>query len=462
MIRKIAVPQRRGQRLVQGRLSRRDFLSAGAIGALLPLVGRASPDFVEKEPDVVIVGAGAAGIAAAHALQSAGVSYALVEASDRIGGRAWTDTTTFDAPFDIGAHWLGAPDGSTRNNPYFARARESDYRLYEAPEQYRVFKPDGEASSQEVEALWRAYDGAVKEMGTAGKRGRDVSPAQVLSDKEEWARTAWFMLGPWEMAKDMEDFSCVDWWNSSDVTDWYCAQGLGRLVADYGANIPVALRTPVTRIHWDGPGVRVETSDGTIRARAVIITASTGVLAAEAIDFSPALPTEKQEAFNGISMGHYNRIAAKFSEDIFGMGEDGYLCHRVDQSREAFAALSNASGTGITYCDVGGSFAQELERAGRDEATDFILGRLRSMVGKDVDRFLEKTAVTGWSGDSFFRGAYASARPGAYPLRKVIRRSVGDRIYFAGEACHRSLWGTVGGADLSGVEVAREVARRIT
>ena len=183
------------------------------------------------------------------------------------------------------------------------------------------------------------------------------------------------------------------------------------------------------------------------------------MLAAGHIAFEPALPAEKQEAFDGISMGLYNHIALQFSEDIFGLGHDGYLMFQVDASRRAFGALTNASGTGIAYCDVGGSFAREIEKDGEAAAIDFAMGKMKEMLGADAERAFVKGAVTAWGQDPLFEGSYASAAPGAYPMRAVLREPVGDRIFFAGEACSRLLWATVGGAHETGVDTARGCCR---
>ena len=143
------------------------------------------------------------------------------------------------------------------------------------------------------------------------------------------------------------------------------------------------------------------------------------MLASEGITFDPPLPVEKQEAVNAIPMGFYNHIALQFSEDLFGMGEDGLVLHRVGDDKQAFGALTNASGTGLAYCDVGGSFARELELAGDAVATDFVVGKLRSLIGGDVDKYLVKSAVSNWGEDPLVRGCYASASPGGFPMRAV-------------------------------------------
>ena len=435
------------------KFNRRTFTAMCGASALAPMVARGQSVF-PSNPDVVIVGAGAAGIAAAHKLREAGVSFVLVEAAAYIGGRAITENSTFGVPFDHGAHWVQ----NTTRNSYFNRAKQGSHRFYKTPGEYRIFNDSGPATNSEEEELWNAWAQVEKAMGAAGKGRQDVSPASIAPNEGDWAQTAWFGIGAWEMGKDMEDFSCLDWWESADSVDWYCDAGFGTLVSEHGANVPVSLETTVSKIKWGDAGVTVTTSRGDIQARAVILTVSTGVLADESIKFDPPLPVAKQESFHAISMGYYNHIALHFSEDIFEMGEDGYVLHKVDQSNEAFGTLTNASGFGLAYCDVGGAFARDLELAGSAAAIDFVTSTLRNMIGSDVDKYLTNSLATEWGNDPFVRGCYASARPGEYPMRDVLRAPVGERIFFAGEACHEDMWATVGGADASGSSVALMVA----
>jgi len=437
------------------KLNRRHLLKI--TGASAALCGTHTLAQTTSNPDVVILGAGAAGIAAAQELRAAGISFLVLEATNRVGGRAFTESATFGVPFDHGAHWVQ----NGRRNRYFNIANQLEGRFYKAPEEYKIFAEKGFASRIETEQLWLAYDDAIEAISTAGRQRKDVAPSEIVSSENIWSKTAGFAIGPWEMGKDMTDFSCLDWWNSADSEDWYYGPGYGRLVADYAAGLPVVFNTPATRIDWSGPDVRVETATGAIRTQAVIVTASTGVLANEGISFTPALPVEKQQSFHDVPMGNYNHIALLFSEDIFGMGEDGYLLHKVSGSGEAFGALTNASGTGLAYCDVGGSFARDLEAAGHAVAADFVVMKLRQLIGSDVDRYLVSSAVTSWGKNEFVRGCYASAKPGAYLQRDVLRQSVGDRIFFAGEACHDDLWATVGGADRSGSDTALAVIRKL-
>ncbi len=436
-------------------LARRSFLAGLGVTLVTPRLVRAQ---VPSSPDVIVIGAGAAGLAATRVLMARGLEVALIEASGRIGGRAHTETTTFGVPYDHGAHWLhvGA------SNPFVAYGRKHGFDIYRAPANYRVFDGDRELAASEKDALWSAWDELYGAIGAQGQRGNDISAAEAVAGIEgPWSATAAFGIGPWSMAKDLEDFSVVDWWSGADGEDWFCREGFGALIAHWAGDVPVSLGTTASRIDWSGEGVVVETDQGSIRARAVIVTVSTGVLASGAIDFSPVLPARKLESFEKVSMGLYNHIALQFSEDVFGMGPDGYLMFRVSHDRKGFGVLTNAGGHGLAYCDVGGSWARDLERESAESRIDYAMGELRGMLGSGIDSRFVKGAVTSWGQNPLTLGSYASAEPGAHALRSVLRQPVGDRIFFAGEACHRSLWATAAGARLSGEEVALDVVRNL-
>ena len=436
-------------------LSRRRFISAGAAFAapmVLPRAGAAA------EVDVVVVGAGAAGLEATRSLIARGFSVATLEASARVGGRAHTNLTLFGVPYDIGAHWLHRAG----SNPFVTYARENGFSVYPAPNTQTLYAGNRKATPEEASAYRSAYRGAIGAISAAGRGGRDVSPASVVPDGGPWHDLVHFVIGPWEMGKDFDAFSCVDWWNSEDGADWFCRQGYGALVAHGARNLDVHLSTRVTRIDWSGSGVGVETDSGRIRAKACVVTVSTGVLANEDIRFIPALPVEKTEAFHAVDMGLYDHIALFFDKNVLGTGSDEYLLYNARtkgaHSPALMGLLTNVSGTGLTLADVGGDFAMELEKAGHEAAVEFARSELREIFGNAVDRHLVKAHFTRWGHNTLTRGSYASARPGAFRMRSVLRRPVGRRIWFAGEACSSAEWATVAGAHGTGRRVAGQVA----
>ena len=436
-------------------IDRRGFLTA-SLFSLFPI--RLHAKF-KTNPDVVIVGGGAAGIAAAHALQKTGLSAVLVEAADHLGGRVHTERATFGIPFDVGAHWIH----SGKLNPYQNIAKNLGFELYPARSDFRIFTEDREATNAEAEDFWKTYLQISDAIEEAGEQGRDVAASEVIKDIAGiWSATAKFAIGPWDMAKNMEDFSTLDWWNFSDVeSDYYCAEGFGSIVAEYGKGVEASVNTKVKKIDWNGNNVRVDTDQGSIDCRAVIVTVSTGVLAGNEIDFVPSLPLDKRESFDAVSMGIYDHIALQFSEDVFGMGNDGYVLFEIGEYGKGFGTLTNASGSGIAYCDVGGNWARELQWKSTEYRVDYALSELKKILGNDIEKHFVKGTATSWGTNALTHGSYASARPGAYHLRTVLRQPVGDKIFFAGEACHRSLWATVAGAHLSGVEAAGIVSRQL-
>ena len=109
---------------------------------------------------------------------------------------------------------------------------------------------------------------------------------------------------------------------------------------------------------------------------------------------------------------------------------------------------------------MGGQFAKNLENEGEKASIDFVVKSLRSTFGSKFDKFIIKSHATTWGQNEFSLGSYSSARPGKAHLRGVLKSSVGDRIFFAGEATSIN-YGTVHGADLSGKEVADDVINKL-
>lgn len=451
---------RRSHRTTEHSLSptRRQILAGAGAGAgaltfgALPVAAS-----VPSDPDVVIIGAGAAGLGAARTLMVQGVSVAVIEARDRIGGRAYTDHEIFGVPYDMGCHWLHV----AQLNPFVDLAQGNGYQVYPARDDFQVFVDGRLATDENIDGVMDAYNGMTDAIGEAGIEDRDVSAGSVVSRRGPWAPLAEAWIGPWTMGKELDEFSCADWWNYEDGPDWFCTQGFGALVARYGADIPVKLDTPATTVRWGGGGVEVETPAGTIHAKAVIVTVSTGVLAAGEIVFEPALPVAKQESFQYIPMGTYNNIALYFSEDVFGLGPDAYADRQIESTRST-GFLANISGSNLVFGYTGGREGQMLEQAGVEAAVDFGLSEMRKFLGSSIDRKFINGNFTRWGQDPWTRGSYASADPGYTHLRATLRAPVVEKVFFAGEACSKRLWATCGGALQSGLLTARDVRRAVT
>ena len=435
-------------------LPRRRFLATLLAATALPAWARAQA----SNPDVVVIGAGAAGLAAAHALAAAGLSFVVIEAKGRIGGRAFTETASFGLPFDHGCSWLHQSD----RNPFTAIAREAGFTLMPHDDAGEaVFVGDQPATEEEVDdygALWRKVNDVLDRLGRTGK---DVAPAQYLPDDSPWSDMANAWVGPLSVGADVEDFSALDWWQiDSTAPNLMIREGYGTLVARYGADVPVRLSTPASTLRWGGQGVEVETPSGTIAARACIVTVSTGVLA-EGIRFDPPLPPEKRDAIAGLPMGLLAKIPLQFDGARFGLAENDWLSYAATDERLCYF-LTWPFGMEMMIGWVGGRFGWELsaavKRDGEDVAIDFARGELRRIFGADIDKHFVKGRFTQWANDPHVRGGYAYQRPGAAGARAALASPLADRLFFAGEATAGGMSMTCGGAFLSGERAAREVA----
>jgi len=435
--------------------SRRDFLrtvGVGGAGLLLPARLRAG-----GEPDVVVVGAGAAGLAAARVLTARGLNVRVLEAASRPGGRAYTESTTFGVPFDHGASWIT----SANENPHTSFAREHGFDLIDYSEaRETLFVGDREASDDEYEQYFDAFDAINGNIKAAVWSGQDRAASTVVPDVP-FARTAQTWIGPLDLGVDFDDLSTADYWNGASVMPMFLVgAGYGALIERLAANVPVQLDTPVTRIDWGGKGVRVHSPKGIVEARACIVTVSTGVLDAGHITFDPVLPAWKQQAIHDLPMGLLAKIALQFDGTRFGLPEDSWLTSKVTEPLPAEASFFTCwpAGSDLMVGFVGGDFGFELSREGRDAAVDFALGELRKLLGSEVDRHFVKGTLTDWAENPLTLGAYAAARPSRANARDDIARPIGDRVFFAGEACAGAYVATCGGAHKSGTAAAERVA----
>ncbi len=408
-----------------------------------------------EDVDVVIIGAGSAGLAAAKSLRAAGLTFKVFEAMNRIGGRAWTSTKHFGVPFDIGCSWLHAAD----RNPYFPEAEVAGWTLHHHDMNVDHLYYRERKASEEEEAAMKAADVKISEL-LENHTGTDDRLSALLA-KGHATRAAATFAGPMDFGADEDEISIVDFKAAADLEPNYLThEGFGALVARFGADVPVELSTPVRKILWDVPGVVCVTDRGTIRAKTVIVTASPAVLAFEEIEFTPHLPDDHFSAFFDLPMGMLTKIPIEIRRTRFGLSPfDDLLIERIARHDIYFLCFPFDLDLMVGY--IGGDFAWEVSAAGEAAGVDFVTDRLCGIFGSDVRKHVGRAMMTNWGGERFVRGAYAAARPGKAEARRILMEPVAERIFFAGEALAGSLIQTCGGARLSGEAVARQVAAQL-
>ena len=439
-------------------MTRRDFLSgATALAATPALAPRASGAPLPREADIVVVGAGAAGIAAARRIMAANRKVILVEAANQAGGRCITDTSTFDVPFDRGARWIHNPE----TNPMIRLARAAGLDIMPAPSGQKIRIGRRYARAGETEEFLAALVKANRAIDEASRGRVDVSCASVMpKELGDWASTAEFVLGAGFAGKDLKEVSAIDKVRAQDRNAAIaCRQGLGTLVAKLGEPLPLSLSTPVSRIEWSNRDAAVQTPAGKITARAVIVTVSTNVLVSGNIKFAPDIPKRHVDAASKLSLGSYDHVALQMPGNPLGLARDDII---IEQSKSTRTALlyANMGSSSLCSIDVGGSFGRDLSAQGEQAMVAFAVEWLAKMFGNDVAAAVKKSSATRWNASPFVLGAMSSSAPGAQPSRKVLTEPIGC-MYLAGEATHETLWGTVDGAWESGERAAEAALRRI-
>jgi monoamine oxidase len=444
--------------------TRRGVLAGFAALAAQPAHGqrRTQPSREAPQPselDAIIIGAGAAGIAAARRLSAAGRSFTMIEASARVGGRCATDSRSFGVPFDRGAHWIYNPD----SNPLTRLASRTGLEIYPAPPGQKVRIGRRYARESELEDFLAAAVRANRSIAEAARGRADGDGRGALPrDLGEWRSTVEFALGPYNTGRDLDELSVQDLSRSVERDSGsFCRQGVGALLAKLAEGIPVELNSPASQIEFTARGAGVTTPKGKLNGRYVIVTASTNLLAAERIKLEGGLPRRHADAVEKLKLGSLDHIALELPGNPLGLQRDDLVFEKSSGPRTA-ALLANVSGTPLSVVTVGGRFGRELVGKGEKAAVEFAVEWLSAMFGVDLKRTLQRTQVTNWNAEPWVLGAASAAAPGGQWARRSLMESVRGRVYFAGEAVHETLWGTVAGAWESGERAANAVIRRLS
>jgi len=434
-------------------LTRRSFLAAAAATIARPALGATA---AAGDLDVVIVGAGAAGIAAARRIAAAGRRYLLIEATDHIGGRCVTDTHSFGVPFDRGAHWIYLPD----SNPVTKLTPHRGIDIYPAPQSQKVRIGRRYAREGELEDYLTAQVRTIRAIDDAARKADLPSEQVVPNDLGDWRGTIEFVLGPYNCAKDLAQVSSLDFARAAERNAAaFCKQGFGALLATLGQGLNLRLVTPAKSIDTRGT-VTVETAKGAITARTAIVTVPTNVVASGGLRFNPELGHHQIDAFGRMSLGSYDHIALELLGNPLGLESDDLVFQKSTDTHTA-AILANVSGTRLCLVDVGGAFGRELSAQGEAAMLDFAADWLAGLYGSEIKRAIGRKHATRWNSDPYTLGAWSAAVPGSEFARRQFLEPIADDVWYAGEAAHETLWGTVGGAWEAGERTADAVLHHL-
>jgi monoamine oxidase len=398
--------------------------------------------------DVLIIGAGAAGLGALDRLDGEPVEALLVEARDRVGGRAFTLNAPGSLPLDMGCGWLHSAD----QNPLVERIAQKGFVIDKTPPPWRRETGASEEERAEHEHFGRAFVELERRLEIAAREDVDRAGSDFLEPGGRWNG-------------DLNAFSCYYngvGWDQVSVLGYAAYEDSGvnwRVSEGYGAGIAALARTdrirfhcPVAAIDHSGASIKMETAQGVLECRAAIVTAPTPHLARRLIRFHPDLP-DKVEAAAGLPLGWAGKVFLSLLEPE-ALPIEGHFSGR-DPAR-ANSYMLRPLGRPFVEGYFAGAEARELELEGPGAMTAFALEQLADRFGSAVRSKLAALSETGWATDPFALGAYSYARPGFSGARLELSRPVEDRLFFAGEATHPHFFSTAHGAWESGVRAAEE------
>jgi monoamine oxidase len=403
--------------------------------------------------DVLIVGGGAAGIAAARRLAGLPLAVRLVEAGDRLGGRARTDMLA-GMPLDLGCYWLHSAD----RNAWARLARETGAAVDQTPPAWQQQWQDigfSRAEQAEACAAFDAFDRKLREETPASDVAGDaLDPACRWNP---WLDALSGFINGAELARlSARDYLAYE--DADTGVNHRLPSGYGAFICAAMPDVPVMLGTKVLEIDRSGPVLAAVTERGRIMARTIIVAVSTEMLAHERLRFTPALPA-KVEAASRLPLGLANKAfllldrLEPFEPDTQLIGDP----RRADSGSYYLRPF----GRSLIECFFGGAGARSLEAAGEGAACDFAIEQLVGLLGSSMRKRLTPLVETRWAAEPHVGGAYSHALPGHADARIELARPVEDRIFFAGEACSVSDFSTAHGAHDNGVAAAEAALRAL-
>lgn len=404
---------------------------------------------------MAIIGAGAAGIAAARRVGDYGLRCRVLEARDRAGGRAWTETASLGVPLDRGCAWLH----DAERNPLRPFAEAAGLGLpSDIP--IRAHRQGCFAATEANEALETEVEQGLRDLATRARQAPDGDTARLLGRSGPNAGVLRYVLTAISGAEP-ENYASGDAGEEDAFeSNWLVRDGLGRLIAqDLARGIPAVFGTAVEAIDYRNAPIRLETVAGRLRADAVIITVPPAVMAAGRPRFRPRLPAWKMNALTAIPMGHAEKIALRFRDAPFGNDDAHFLTIERSGGLMGFHIEPGPPAVAIAY--TGGDLARSIAAHGPADAVALAMDYLTHAYGEALRESLAASTATAWAEDAWSLGSYSAARPGAHHQRATLAEPVTPRLRFAGEATLDDAFATAHGAWLSGIREADAVAAEL-
>lgn len=431
----------------------------------------ATPDNRPRTAEVIVIGAGMAGLAAARQLVDWDYDVILLEARDRIGGRTWTDHS-LGQPLDLGASWIHG----VNKNPLTALADKINApRVVTDYDSITRYKFDGtELSNQEdadIDSLFEQFAEQVAEWQEETDNDMSLQDAlDMFISNKRYSREGMLNLLyaintelEHEYGADISDLSLWEFDQEGEFKgeDVLFPNGYGQLAQSLAEGLDIRLNQVVRRVEYSSEGARVGTNHGTFEAKAVLVTVPLGVLKQNIIAFEPSLPKWKTDSISRLNMGVLNKCYLKFPNVFWD--EESHLLGYVSEEKGQWCEWLNLVallGQPVLLGFNAGTFGYEIESWSDEEIVASAMQTLRRIYGQGIPN-PEGYLVTRWGSDPYAFGSYSHIPPFASGEDYDALAKPVENLFFAGEATHRVHPSTVHGAYLSGVRAAEEIDKSL-
>jgi monoamine oxidase len=433
--------------------------------------------FSVNKAEIVIIGAGIAGINAAYNLQREGYKVIVLEGRSRIGGRVWTDRSWKNYSLDMGASWIHG----VKDNPIAKLAKKIDAITSKTDfTSCKLYDKIGKiVSNIEKENIVKKFELILERVKIdrdyiKNIQGQDT-PLQQAFEREILRQN----LSHQEIEElnycisnfiehyyggDISELSLFYWDKEErfEGDDVVFINGYDQIIQPLAEGLDIRLNQIVKKVEYGNQGVTVTSNNGIFQSDKVIITLPLGVLKKNTVKFYPPLPQWKQSAINRLDMAVFNKLYLRFPKVFWD--KKAHLLGHISSIKGAWTEFVNIYqyiGKPVLLAFNTGNFARKLERLSNKQIVDEAMSVLQIIYGNSIPK-PEASLITRWGEDPFSFGAYsylpANASGDDYD---ILATPVNDRLFFAGEATYRQYLGTVHGAFLSGEREAMRIGNKI-
>ena len=434
-------------------------------------IARPSRADLPQKVDVLVIGAGISGLAAAKELHQGKRKVVVVEARDRVGGRIWTDRDFAGVPIELGASWIHGEVG----NPIAQLAGKLNLSTFPTDwDMLTGFAENGrKLTINEILDIFDFYNRFEKAVSRNAMTRFRADETRSLADQvQDWLTKSKIPTADrWkvelalrceieqEYGADADQLAFPGFDAAEDFQGRHLmiAAGYDRVTDHFKADLDIRTGVRVEAIDFSQPAVVVKTNQGTINASRVLVTVPLGVLQRGSIQFTPDLPATKQSAIDRLGMGLLNKVFLRFDKPFWPRNQQVFFFAWEGAAWPECYNLEPVIGQPILMALKSGRPAETDEPRSDDVIVAGLMKQLQQAFGAKLLQPIS-SHVTRWGVDPYSLGSYSFMKVGSIPNDyEDLSLPVGDRLFFAGEATSRHHPATVAGAYLSGLREAKRI-----